>query len=107
MEEKLFKELSRKERMDEMLVHVNQMLRRIHPDRGLAVNFLKMTDDDLRSFSDWDRKRFGLHTGMECFIILEWERAATKSHILYVIDVSADSELTAMDELFHLLSYKF
>lgn len=107
MEEKLFKELTRKERMDEMLVHVNQMLRRIHPDRGLAVNFLKITKDDLQSFSDWDRKRLGLHTGMECFIILEWERAATKSHILYVVDVSADSELTAMDELFHLLSYKF
>lgn len=107
MEEKLFKELTRKERMDEMLVHVNQMLRRIHPDRGLAVNFLKITDDDLQSFSDWDRKRFGLYTGMECFIIMEWERASTRSRILYVVDISADSELTAMNELFHLLSYKF
>lgn len=107
MEEKLFKELIRKERMDEMLVHVNQMLRRIHPDRGLAVNFLKMTDDDLQSFSDWDRKRFGLYTGMECFIVTEWEPEATKACVLYVVDISADSELTAMDELFHLLSYKF
>lgn len=107
MEEKLFKKLSRKERMDEMLVHVNQMLRRIHPDRGLVVSYIKMADEDLKSFSDWDRKRFRLHTELEYFIVVEWEPAATKACVLYVVDVSADSELTAMDELFHLLSYKF
>ena len=107
MEEKLFKELTRKERMDEMLVHVNQMLRRIHPNRGLVVNYLKMTDNDLESFSDWDRKRFVLHTGLEYFIVTEWEPGATRAYVLYVVDVSADSELTAMDELFHLLSHKF
>ena len=85
MEEKLFKELSRKERMDEMLVHVNQMLRRIHPDRGLAVNFLKMTDDDLRSFSDWDRKRFGLHTMVASNELDNINLADERAHAMQII----------------------
>ena len=103
----MFKELSRQERMNEMLEHVNAMLRRIRPDRCLAVNYLNADEENIKAFSEWDRTRLCILPHNEYFVVMEWENASTKAYILYAVNISMDSELTAMEELFHLLSYKF
>lgn len=104
MKRKPFKELTRDERMDELLEHVNSILHRIHPKRELWVDYIKLDDENIKRFSDWTRKRLGLLPCGERLIISE---GTHMENVLYAVDISADSELTAMDELFHLLSYKF
>ena len=105
---KSFKELTREERMNELLEHVNAILHRIHPDRPyLFVDYLAATKENLEQFSEWDRTRFCLRPGNEYFIVSENESPCDKSHNYYAVNISCDSPLTAMDELFHLLSYKF
>ena len=101
---KPFKELSRRERMNELLVHVNQIMHRIYPDRELWVDYVKPDEESIKTFSDWTQKRLGILTGAEYLIVSE---GPSMESVLYAVNISADSELTAMDELFHLLSYKF
>ena len=100
-----FKKLNREERMAELLGHVNVILNRIHPDYLFYVEYIRINEENIKCFSDWDRQRFALHTGEECFVVKEGNE--TFSHNLYVVNVSADSEMTALDELFQLLGRKF
>ena len=99
---KPFKELSREERMAELLEHANTILNRIHPGRGLTIEYIKMDDKKIKAFSDWDIEYHHIHTGLEYFVISE-----NKAYPLYVVNITADSEMTAMDELFRLLGRKF
>ena len=104
MKRKPFKELSRDERMNELLEHVNSILHRIHPKRELWVDYIKLDDENIKRFSDWTCQRLGLLTGLEYMIVSE---GIHMENVLYAVNVSADSELTAMYELFDLLSRKF
>lgn len=104
MKRKPFKELTRDERMDELLEHVNSIMHRLLPKRELWVDYIKLDDENIKRFSDWTRERLGLLTGTEYLIISEGSHMES---VLYAVNITADSELTAMDELFHLLSYKF
>lgn len=101
---KSFKELSRAERMNELCTHVNEILHRIHPDRELWVDYVKPDEETIKNFSDWTQRRLNILVGLEYLIVSEGARMES---VLYAVDISADSELTAMDELFHLMSYKF
>lgn len=100
---KAFKELTRTERMDELLGHVNEILNRIHPGRGLGIVYVKMDDAKLSWFTEWNRKYFALHTGEEYFMVYEDDGKT----LLYVVNITADSDMTALDELFRLLGRKF
>ncbi len=104
MKRKPFKELSRDERMNELLEHVNSIMHRIHPKRELWVDYIKFDDENIKRFSDWTCQRLGLLTGLEYMIVSE---GTHMENVLYAVNVSADSELTAMYELFDLLSRKF
>ena len=53
--------------------------------------------------TEWERKRFHLRPGGEWILI--WDNVT--EDLLYAIDVSADSVLTALAELMDLLSRKF
>ena len=100
-----FKKLNREERMAELLKHINVILNRIHPDNLFYVEYIQINKENIKCFSDWDRERFALHTGEEYFVVKEGNE--TFSHNLYVVNVSCDSEMTALDELFRLLGRKF
>ena len=53
--------------------------------------------------SPYDQRRFHLMPGEEYFFIFERET----DYLLYVVDVTADSTLTAISELVNLLARKF
>ena len=53
------------------------------------------------NFSDWDRQYHGIIDGEEYFFVYD------NNHLLYVINVTGDSTLTAMSELMELLARKF
>ena len=107
---KSFRELSRAERMNELCAHVNEILHRIHPDRKLTVEYFLADDTNLQLLSDWTKQRLNLFSGMEYLTITEKlsdTGTAKDYHILYAVNITMDSGLTALAELFNLMSYKF
>ena len=85
------------------------MLRLARPDRRLVVGYVKPNDKTIGRYTDWQRRRNHLYAGNEYFLVWDcapdWE--TDKPDLLYAVNVSADSLLTAAWELFELLSKKF
>jgi hypothetical protein len=68
-----------------------------------------MDAESIADFTEWERERNELFIGHEYFLI--WEvpdpYAIDPFHLLYAVNVSADSVLTAVSELMNLVSRKF
>ena len=96
--------------------HAEMILQNINADRvsrnGDCVNkvwkisYVEMDGTTIKQFSDWDQRRLGLMTGGEYLIVVDITDTE-KPHILYAINVSGDSVLECMHQLFDLLSAKF
>ena len=67
----------------------------------ISITYEELTDESVKAYSDWNRQRFGLCSGEEAFFIFR------RSSLLYVVNVSADSYLTAARELMDLIGRKF
>lgn len=67
----------------------------------ITITYVKMTDDELAKFSDWDRQRFGLLRSDEYFIVRRFDE------VLYAVIITGDSLFTAMNELTDLIARKF
>lgn len=64
------------------------------------------TEEDLAGFSDFQRKYLHLRDGEDYFFI--WECGTERSSsLLYVVNVSCDSYLTAAGELMELVARRF
>ena len=86
-----------------------KLLKYVRPGRNLGIVYVKPNAETIEQFTDWQRRRNHILTGGEYFRVCEyspdWE---TDDHdLLYAVDVTADSLLTAAWELFELLSKKF
>lgn len=84
------------------------MLRLARPDRKLTIGYVKPNDKTIERYTEWQRKRHGIRTGEEYFLV--WDCApdyTDTSDLLYAVNVTADSLLTAAWELFGLLGKKF
>lgn len=85
------------------------MLRLARPDRKLGIGYVKPDDKQIERYTDWQRQRNHIHTGLEYFMV--WDHSpdwdTDEPELLYAVDVTADSLLTAAWELFELLSKKF
>lgn len=68
---------------------------------NVAIYYEKMTDESIKTYTDWQRTYNHLLTGEEYFII--WDGPS----LLYAVNVSGDSALTAAEELMHLVASKF
>ena len=66
----------------------------------IEITYRRETEESVKDYTDWGRKRFGIHSGFEYFYV--W-----RGEMLYAVDVTADSPLTAADELMRLLAAKF
>jgi len=66
----------------------------------IEVTYRRETDESVNDFTEWARKYHGILPGEEYFYV--W-----KGQLLYAVNVSADSYLTAADELMGLLARKF
>ena len=73
----------------------------------IIIKYQKLTKESIAEFSDWDRKRFGLISGEECFFVYEVNPDSEKDSLLYVVFVTGDSLLTAAKELMELVANKF
>ena len=75
----------------------------------IAITFERMTYDGIRKFTDFQRKHKGLIEGEEYFLV--WETPSPKDEdprgLLYAVCITADSYLTAANELMNLVSRKF
>lgn len=103
----MFKELSRKEQMDKMLEHVNIMLglvRETSKQKGF-VEYIDINEENINQFSVWDIQWLGIKPDMEAFIVYGIED--DEKYPLYAVNITADSVVTALDELFRLLGRKF
>lgn len=70
----------------------------------LVISYVKMTEEALDTFSDWDKQRFGILRSEEYFII---RRCNRDDELLYFVDITADSLFTAMKELTDKIAKKF
>ena len=71
----------------------------------IVITFRKVDKSYLEEFSDWSRQYHGIRTGEECFFV--WEPVENGHGLLYVVQVTGDSLLTAAGELMDLVSKKF
>ena len=75
----------------------------------IAITYCEMDAESIADFTEWERERNELFIGHEYFLI--WEvpdpHAIEPFHLLYTVNVSADSVLTAVAELMNLVSRKF
>lgn len=69
-------------------------------DEPIVITYEKLTEDSGKPYSDWDRQRFQLRSGEEYFLI-------RRRTLLYAVNVTSDSILTAAHELMDLIARKF
>lgn len=86
-----------------------RLLRTVTPGRDLTIAYCKPDADTIGHFTEWQRQRCGILTGNEYFLIWEfkpdWDN--DDPQLLYAVNVTHDSLLTASAELTDLLSRKF
>lgn len=101
--------MERIENLSEIAIEAEKLIRRFGRRNDIAVTFCKLTDESISEFNSWDRKRFGMMDGEECFFVWETSRpnVPDPSGLLYVVNVTGDSLLTAASELINLASRKF
>lgn len=66
----------------------------------IEITYRRETEESVKDYTEWGRQRFGIHSGFEYFYV--W-----RGEMLYAVDVTADSVLTAAEELMRLLAEKF
>lgn len=101
--------MERIESLNHIAIETEKLIRSFGRRKDIAVTFSQLTNEIIEEFSAWDRKRFNLLAGDEYFFV--WETslpdAADPYGLLYVVNVTADSLLTAASELMNLASRKF
>lgn len=69
----------------------------------ISITYGKETEESIKALKPWDVQRFGILSGEELFMV--WDDRT--GDLLYVVNVTADSMLTAVSELMNLLARKF
>ena len=86
-----------------------KLLKMARPEKNLGISYIKVSGDNIESFSEWQRERNAIRTGDEYFLVWDyspdWE--TDEPDLLYAVCVTGDSLLTAAAELMNLLSRKF
>lgn len=83
------------------------MLRLATPNRKLKIGYVVPNDKTIGRYTEWQRMSKGILTGNEYFLVWDCEPYTEPPRLLYAVNVSADSLLTAAYELMELLHRKF
>lgn len=85
------------------------MVRLARPERDIRIVYIQPDDASIQKFTEWERKRMAIRTGDEYFLVYDYapDWNTDKPDLLYAVNVSIDSFLTAANELLDLLSRKF
>ena len=99
----------RTEQMERVASQIETIVRENGRRNDIAITYCEMDAESLADLSEWECERNELFIGHEYFLI--WEVPDPYSidpfHLLYAVNVSADSVLTAAAELMNLVSKKF
>lgn len=93
--------MTRTESLNDIAGTIEEMIRRHGRRKDITVTFEEPTAESLRKFSDFQLRYFALRAGEEYFFV--WE----PDGLLYAVNVTGDSLLTAAWELMDLVSRKF
>lgn len=101
--------MDRLESLNHISIEAEKLIRSFGRRKDILVTFCRLTNEIIDEFSAWDRKRFSLMSGEECFFVWENSRpdVADPYGLLYVVNVTGDSVLTAASELMNLVARKF
>lgn len=101
--------MERIENLSHIAIEIEKLVRSFGRRKDISVTFSRLTDESITEFSDWNRNRFHLHAGEEFFFVWETSRpdVADIYGLLYAVNVTADSLLTAASELMNLVARKF
>lgn len=99
--------ITRANRMQEIATTITDMMHKAAPRTAeVFIEYIRPTEEDIANCSDWTREYHGILPGVEYFMVYE-TKAAAPDCPLYVVNVTADSYLTAASELMDLISRKF
>ena len=101
------KDAERESKMRRIARGAMNMLRLARPERKLTVAYIKPNEKDIERYTEWQRRSKGIVTGDEYFLVWDCEPYEEPPRLLYAVNVTADSLLTAAGELFGLLGRKF
>jgi len=94
----------RTERMQTIAATIETLLHDSNPrtvTEDITIRYIVPTESTMPVFTDWERTYNHILPGEEYFIIRE------KDFVLYVVNVSDDSDLTAAEELIRKVAAKF
>ena len=98
--------MERNEKMNAIAADLTRMILDYGRRNDITVTYAKPTDEDMAKFSDFAIRYHQLHNGEEYFLI--WENMPNENPgLLYVVNVTCDSYLTAMQEAIDLIARKF
>lgn len=99
----------RTEQMERVATQMETIVKENGRRDDIAITYCEMDAESLADFTDWQCQKNELFIGHEYFLI--WEvtdpYAIDPFHLLYAVNVSADSVLTAVAELMNLVCRKF
>lgn len=98
--------MERFESLNDIALTMQKMVCTYGRRNDIAITAARLTDETISAYTAWQRSFFQLHAGEEVFMVWEITKAES-SCLLYVINVTGDSLLTAAGELMELLSRKF
>ena len=101
-------ELKRAEKMTALAMTLTHMIHAFgnRKDDSITIEYGEFTEEKIReTFTPWGIKYHGILPGIEYFLVYENDPDCGKS-LLYVVNVSGDSEICAASELMALACRK-
>ena len=100
--------MERTETMNQIARELTEMIQKYTSNhrKDIRVEYCNMDADKLSTFTPWDRKRFELFANTEYFLIWKTEEDEV-TWLLYVVPVTDDPPLVAIESAVHLISWKF
>jgi len=88
-------------RTEEMQRIAKCVMDMVRPYAQIDIGYRKETDESVNDYTEWGRERLGILSGQEYFFI------SRPGELLYAVNVTADSVLTAAMELMTRIANKF
>ena len=104
--EKLMKQ--HKDRMLDVASTITELMHRVNKyTDGITIRYDEPTEETISTYGDWFRRYHHILPGDEYFMIYEKQNDGQPDYLLYVVNVTGDSSLTAADELMRKVAAKF
>ena len=96
--------MTKAEKINSILNEMQVILEKVNPDKHWVITYGKPEESDF-PISNFQRRYHEIRNHDEYFFIFNFEDG--EQNLLYVKNVSAESVMFSLAELFDLLSYKF